>query len=132
MNVDGARSFLEALKSRMAFRVLSDTPDKIVFDLIGVAPALANALRRVLISEVPTMAIEQVYIRQNTGVMQDEVLAHRLGLLPIRADPDRFDSPGETPGDTDTLVFTLDVRGSTPLRTGDGEPGDRKSTVYSS
>lgn len=85
-----------------------------------------------MISEVPTMAIEQVYIRQNTGVMQDEVLAHRLGLLPIRADPDRFHEVGEHPSDKDTLVFILDVKGASPQRTGDGEPADRKSTVYSS
>lgn len=37
------------------------------------------------------MAIEKVYIANNTSVIQDEVLAHRLGLLPIRADPRLFD-----------------------------------------
>lgn len=41
--------------------------------------------------QVPTMAIEKVYIANNTSVIQDEVLAHRLGLLPIRADPRLFD-----------------------------------------
>jgi DNA-directed RNA polymerase I and III subunit RPAC1 len=37
------------------------------------------------------MAIEKVYIANNTSVIQDEVLAHRLGLLPIKADPRLFD-----------------------------------------
>lgn len=37
------------------------------------------------------MAIEKVYIANNTSVIQDEVLAHRLGLLPIKADPRHFD-----------------------------------------
>jgi DNA-directed RNA polymerase I and III subunit RPAC1 len=41
--------------------------------------------------QVPTMAIEKVYIANNTSVIQDEVLAHRLGLLPIKADPRLFD-----------------------------------------
>jgi len=36
------------------------TDDKIVFDLIGAEPPLANALRRIMISEVPTIAIEKV------------------------------------------------------------------------
>ena len=36
------------------------TQDKIVFDLIGAEPPLANALRRIMISEVPTIAIEKV------------------------------------------------------------------------
>jgi len=60
------------------------------FDLVGVDASIANALRRILIAEVPTMAIENVYVFQNTSVIQDEVLAHRLGLIPIKADPGKF------------------------------------------
>jgi len=41
-----------------------------VFDLIGVDAAIANALRRVLIGEVPTMAIEHVFIHNNTSIIQ--------------------------------------------------------------
>ena len=40
------------------------------FDLIGVDPSLANAFRRILISEVPTMAIEKVGIYNNTSIIQ--------------------------------------------------------------
>lgn len=61
------------------------------FDLIGLDASLANALRRIIISEVPTMAIENVFVMNNTGVMQDEVLAHRLGLIPIVADARLFE-----------------------------------------
>lgn len=57
---------------------------------MGVDASIANAFRRILIAEVPTMAIETVYIFQNTSVIQDEVLAHRLGLIPIKADPGKF------------------------------------------
>jgi len=60
------------------------------FDLIGVDASIANAFRRILIAEVPTMAIETVFVFNNTSVIQDEVLAHRLGLIPIKADPERF------------------------------------------
>jgi DNA-directed RNA polymerase alpha subunit len=42
------------------------------------------------------MAIENVYIYDNTSVVQDEVLAHRFGLVPIQADPEEFDY-GEFP-----------------------------------
>ena len=42
--------------------------------------------RRILIAEVPTMAIEKVVILNNTSMIKDEVLAHRLGLVPILAD----------------------------------------------
>ncbi|KOB73921.1 DNA-directed RNA polymerase, partial [Operophtera brumata] len=57
------------------------------FDLIGIQPAFANAFRRLMLSEVPSMAIEKVMIKNNTSIIQDEVLAHRLGLIPLKADP---------------------------------------------
>ena len=67
----------------------------IEFDLVGYDPAMVNALRRILLSDVPTMAIEKVHMYQNTSIMQDEVLAHRLGLLPLTADPRLFNYPSK-------------------------------------
>lgn len=64
--------------------------EEIVFDLVGVEPPLANALRRILIAEIPTMAIEKVNMWQNTSIIPDENLAHRMGLIPIKADPREF------------------------------------------
>jgi DNA-directed RNA polymerase I and III subunit RPAC1 len=60
------------------------------FDMIGIDASIANAFRRILLAEIPTMAIEKVYINNNTSVIQDEVLAHRLGLIPLKADPTKF------------------------------------------
>lgn len=54
------------------------------FSLVGVDASLANAFRRIMMSEIPTLAIENVFIENNTSVIQDEVLAHRLGLIPFR------------------------------------------------
>ena len=65
--------------------------EEMVFDMIGIDPAIANAFRRILLSEVPTMAIEKVFILNNTSFIQDEVLSHRLGLIPIRADARLFE-----------------------------------------
>lgn len=41
--------------------------------------------------QLPTMAIEKVLIANNTSVIQDEVLAHRLGLIPLQVDPRLFE-----------------------------------------
>ncbi|KAK7247232.1 hypothetical protein RIF29_42110 [Crotalaria pallida] len=89
------------------------TDDTIEFDMIGIDPALANAFRRILIAEVPTMAIERVYIANNTSLIQDEVLAHRLGLIPISADPRLFEYPenaGDEKNEKNTIVFKLHVQ----------------------
>lgn len=40
------------------------------FDMIGYDPVIVNAIRRILLSEVPAMAIEKVHLYQNTSVMQ--------------------------------------------------------------
>lgn len=61
----------------------------ISFDLVGLDASIANALRRILVSEVPAVAIEDVFMYNNTSIVQDEVLSHRLGLVPIKVDPRR-------------------------------------------
>ena len=56
------------------------------FTLSGASTAFANAFRRAMIGEVPTLAIEDVRIYDNTSALFDEMLAHRIGLIPLRTD----------------------------------------------
>ena len=51
-------------------RRIDNNPMELEFDLIGVDPALANSFRRLMISEVPSMAIEKVFIYNNTSIIQ--------------------------------------------------------------
>lgn len=52
-----------------------------------------NAVRRAISESVPTMAIEDVEIRKNSSVLYDEVVAHRLGLLPLATDIESYNLP---------------------------------------
>ena len=56
------------------------------FTLKEANPNMANALRRLMMSSVPTMAIETVEFANNTSVLYDEIVAHRLGLIPLTTD----------------------------------------------
>lgn len=72
------------------------TENQIRFRLKNVSTAYANTLRRIIIAEVPTMAIEFVNIRENTSPLHDEFLSHRLGLIPLYSNTvDSFNYPLE-------------------------------------
>ena len=52
----------------------------------GTNSAFMNGIRRTVMKDVPTLAVEDVSIYENTSVMFDEFLVQRLGLLPIKTD----------------------------------------------
>jgi len=100
----------ENFKRRLEIIRVRREPMVLEFDMIGIPGPVANALRRIMLSEVPSMAIEKVFIFNNTTIIQDEVLAHRLGLIPLRADPRLFEykqDDDEEGTETDTLEFEI-------------------------
>lgn len=103
-------------------------------DLIGISPSVANAYRRIMIAEVPTMAIEHVFIYNNTSVIQDEMLAHRMGMIPIKADPTKFkwkpsDMSAEQTARNHTIVMTLNAK-CEKLPDDDCEKSGRREDLY--
>ncbi|XP_009791015.1 uncharacterized protein [Nicotiana sylvestris] len=108
MGVDNSVRF-EQFRNNFKVEVVRLDEDELEFDMIGIDPSLANAFRRILIAEVPTVAIEKVLIANNTSIIQDEVLAHRLGLIPIKVDPRLFEymSENDVPNEKNTIVFKL-------------------------
>jgi DNA-directed RNA polymerase II subunit RPB3 len=57
--------------------------NRIDFILSNTSLAFANTLRRICIAQVPTLAIDMVEFAENTTVLADEFLAHRLGMIPL-------------------------------------------------
>lgn len=84
--------------------------DLLEFELINVDPAIVNALRRALISEVPTVAIEHVFVIDNNSEMAEEVLAHRLGLVPLTIDAEELADKDGAATEANTVVFKLHVQ----------------------
>jgi DNA-directed RNA polymerase subunit D len=111
----------------MDVKVIEKDESSVRFMLSGVTPAFANAIRRIMIAEVPTMAIDDVMIVENTSVMYDEILAHRLGLIPLTTDLETYVLPEECECKSELgcskcrASFTLEV-----------EAQDQTVTVYSS
>ncbi len=68
---------------------------KVSFLLLDSSPSFANLIRRVVIEEVPVMAIEDVEFRKNNSILYDEIIAHRLGLIPLTTDLKSYNLPEE-------------------------------------
>ena len=84
-----------SLKQDLQIHIVNNNQELLEMELVGIDAATANALRRIIIAEIPTMALHKVLMYQNTSVVPDELLVHRLGLIPILADPNDFESRQE-------------------------------------
>ncbi|KJA27581.1 hypothetical protein HYPSUDRAFT_62655 [Hypholoma sublateritium FD-334 SS-4] len=103
---------LAKFKKNLIVKVQRLSRTSVDFDIVGVDASIANAFRRIMIAEVPTVCIEQVYVWDNTSVIVDEILAHRIGLVPLNIDPSLFTMKSDindTATDRDTAVFKIDV-----------------------
>ncbi|MBI4344420.1 MAG: DNA-directed RNA polymerase subunit D [Euryarchaeota archaeon] len=99
--------------------------------LEDVNASIANALRRVMLSEVPCLSIEDVTFLENTSSLYDEIIAHRLGLVPIRTDLKLFNfrdkcACGGAGCASCTLKLTLEKEGPCTVYSHDMKPEDPK------
>lgn len=81
----------------MEVRVLEQDKEQntVSFILKDGSPSFANIIRRALMEEVPTMAIEDVEFEKNGSILYDETIAHRLGLIPLTTDLKSYMLPSE-------------------------------------
>src|SRR5437667_8598707 len=129
----------------MKIKVLSAAPEAMRLLIEETEPAYANALRRVLVADVPKMAIEDVEFHlgpiraedgkeyESVAPLFDEIISQRLGLVPIPTDLQLFVPKATCPtchGEgcpNCTIIYSLNKRGPGVVTSGDLEPiGDPK------
>ncbi len=75
--------------------ILEKTDDYMRFIVKGVNVPFVNALRRIMLTEVPAMAMDELVILENSSMLNDEILAHRMGFIPLKTDLDSYNLPEE-------------------------------------
>jgi len=86
------------------------------FVVRGLTPAFANGIRRAIIADVPTLAVDDVRVVENSSVLFDEILALRLGLVPLTTPADFRED--------EVATLSLDVEGPATAYSGDLQSSD--------
>ncbi|MBU0757570.1 MAG: DNA-directed RNA polymerase subunit D [Nanoarchaeota archaeon] len=115
----------------MKIQSIESSDEKQVFLLTESSPAYSNALRRIMMSEVPTLAIEDVEFRKNTSALYDEIISHRLGLITLKTDLDTYNfmadcKCGGEGCSSCTVKFSLKVKGPKTVYASDLKSKDPK------
>ncbi len=108
---------------QLKIEVLEKNETSIRLAIKGVDVPLMNALRRIALAEVPSMAIDEVVMIENSSILQDEIIAHRLGLTPLKTELDSYNLPGECECKSEfgcslcRVTLTLDAESTEGTRT---------------
>ena len=97
----------------MSLEIINENDDKVSVKIKGVPLQYANALRRICLNGVPVYAVESVDVLENSSVLADEGIAHRLGLIPLKTDLEAARDGNEN----DKIMLTLDSGVSDETRT---------------
>ncbi len=93
MEADFSSRFNKEQKILIDLKIIELDKSKIRLKISGIHRSYANAVRRFALSEVPVMAIDDVVILENSSILYDEILTHRLGLIPLFTDLKRYVLP---------------------------------------
>ncbi len=112
---------------KIQFLELKDDYAKVLFE--DTSPYFVNAIRRALMSDIPKLAIENVTIYDNTSALFDEIIAHRLGLIPLPTHLDLLNfreecSCGGKGCPSCVVHYTLSKEGECTVYSGDLRPED--------
>lgn len=110
----------------MKFKIIKNEDLNLKVEFEGFPLVYVNALRRFAMNEVPVMAIDDVVVIENTSALYDELISHRLGLVPLKTDLESFVLPELCKCESDLGCVNCRV-----LLVLDIEAEDKPLTVYS-
>jgi len=76
--------------------------------------SLTNAIRR-HINQIPILAVEEVEISKNDSALYDEIIAHRLGLIPIKTSKDKKNPKVSLSSEKEGMVYSKELKGIQPV-----------------
>ena len=88
----------------MSLEIINENEQKVSVKIKGVPIQYANALRRICLNGVPIYAVESIDVLENSSVLADEGIAHRVGLIPLKTDLEASKDGNES----DKIMLTLD------------------------
>ncbi len=97
----------------MSLEITNENDEKVSVKIKGVPLQYANALRRICLNGVPIYAVESIDVLENSSVLADEGVAHRVGLIPLKTDL----SASKEGNENDKIMLTLDSGVSEETRT---------------
>ena len=88
----------------MSLEITNENEQKISVKIKGIPLQYANALRRICLNGVPIYAVESIDVLENSSVLADEGVAHRVGLIPLKTEL----SASKDGNENDKIMLTLD------------------------
>ena len=118
----------------MKINILELKPKKAEIKIEDIKPYFVNSLRRIMLSELPKLAVNDVVIYDNTSALFDEIIAHRLGMVPIPTDlslltfRDECVCKGKGCPNC-TVRYTLSKEGEGAVLSGDLQPAEKSWAI---
>ena len=97
----------------MSLEIINENEEEVSVKIKGIPLQYANALRRICLNGVPIYAVESIDVLENSSVLADEGVAHRVGLIPLKTDL----SASKDGNENDKIMLTLDSGVSDETRT---------------
>lgn len=129
---DGVEEFRVTIIMKVDVKELK--PKKAVIRIEDTSSYFVNSLRRIMLADLPKLAVDNVVIYDNTSALFDEIVAHRLGSVPIPTDlslltfKDECVCKGKGCPNC-TVRYTLSKEGEGTIYSGDLQPAEKSWAI---